>query len=572
LLEGLDEAIDTTLSNSKNHVCINHPCFHYLTAYHLFDHSVQRKLHLKTPAMQALDLAVSNLEIKSEKCFDRDKEDARDWVLSTFLTTKEYLENMMYGPSGYYTSGKVNFKNDFKTIASNPKTVVAFAAGFAHQLFLTWQNMLDSKSLAPGARFNVLECGAGNGDLCYHILDVTKKMGKFNAKWNAFYTSLYYFIVECVPTLVTRQTARVAPFQQDAKNNDKVKIITQDARYFKTALGQTKMAAVISNELLDMLPPHELILRENATIDVGIVIPYINALDYKRYFSPQSKVQLTTLEKRSKANFIFMKTLWPELSAIENGLILGKKDFLYLHSLNMKDHPDKSPFKFLQHALPSNYFPEVQSYLTRHPPFTHRMLADSKQYPVMGMNDLVDNIDSVLLNHGTVMMVDYGVDDDSLVNQVKGFSSSPNMFENRYNIFDHAGKKDLTVDVRFGDWVREGNRKGFQLEFFGGQIHMSPPQSLFPVSILPADSVHEFKDSTIESYKICVQHKITHPHAALNPPMNRFSSPSTPVSGYSLFKHFADKQREQSKQGKSQVARKANEKAGRNPAGCHAIR
>ena len=148
------------------------------------------------------------------------------FIADHYLSIYEYINKMCFGPTGYYTTGKVKFMGDFVTHATDK----GLAAAFAFQLYSSWQkqrNPSDKKhslfkklfkrksSDEKSSPFQVLECGAGNGDLCFNILTIINKMAKQSPKsdWGEFQKCIKYNIVEISPALVKRQKEKNKEFK-----------------------------------------------------------------------------------------------------------------------------------------------------------------------------------------------------------------------------------------------------------------------------------------------------------------------------------------------------------------------
>jgi hypothetical protein len=195
---------------------------------------VKKKI-LSEPSMAALDLAqgydkkeVTDIDAvkpyaRTLPVFDRmtldefNKEKAAQTIFRTFPSVKKYCDLMMYGPSGYYATGKVDFKNHFLTFASDGNEVSGFSAAMAYQLFSIRNNLIKDGKLQSTDLFNVLECGGGNGDLCFNILETISKMAKESSEWKAFFLRIRYHLVEISPELVKRQKERNQKFSSWVK-------------------------------------------------------------------------------------------------------------------------------------------------------------------------------------------------------------------------------------------------------------------------------------------------------------------------------------------------------------------
>lgn len=463
----------------------------------------------------------------------------QQFLASTFPTIANYTDEMMFGESGYYSKGTVSFSagtssnsGDFTTFPSHQTVAPAFAAAFAHQLFSIRNNMIAKGQLSYRDRFNVLECGAGNGDLCYHILNIIKKMAAINPSWNDFNEHVRYHIIERSPKLVERQRERNNIF------GDKFVIINEDARHLQRALEKTtdskQMAAVISNELIDVFPPDKVLRADNGSFDVGYVMPFttresllalhnISAEDLRIYCTMDSKI-IRSLHPKHEAIAACEKYLIKSnqykilMGSISNHInhkliILSSSDFYTLHKIATEQlarsstpkSTDHTHFKFEEFQIGSQHVPTVDNYIKRNEIYFEKMPVRSARYISLGMESYLKNVSDVLLPGGEVITVDYGNIDDLTSNRLRTYKDRQIGFD----IFKCPGYIDITLDVPFTTFIRHGKSLGLQPVFFGQQQQLLPADSsCIPETVVPASVRDQFiAMSEKNTFQACVQRK-----------------------------------------------------------------
>ncbi|HEV2674775.1 MAG TPA: SAM-dependent methyltransferase [Aliidongia sp.] len=167
------------------------------------------------------------------------------------ITFADFMEHSLYGidgEGGYYNSGLVTIGNsdDFFTAASLSKH---FGGTIARSL-------VDMHAeLGRPSRFDVVEMGAGNGDMAKAIID------KLQADHPDVYQALRYTIVERSEALITRQQGRLG--------DRPVQWIHGSA----SALPMRNVRGVfISNELVDVFPVHRAITRNGDLKELYVAV------------------------------------------------------------------------------------------------------------------------------------------------------------------------------------------------------------------------------------------------------------------------------------------------------------
>lgn len=151
------------------------------------------------------------------------------------LTFAAFMEACLYDPAhGYYTQRvPARGQRDYVT---SPEVGPVFGRLLAWQLRELWEG------LVRPARFDLVECGAGRGELAAEIL---KTAGE---KAAGFAAALRLTLVETSPGLRQQARASLAAYQE------RVKFVEQ-----LPASGV--VGCVFSNELVDALPVHRVVQR-----------------------------------------------------------------------------------------------------------------------------------------------------------------------------------------------------------------------------------------------------------------------------------------------------------------------
>ncbi len=157
------------------------------------------------------------------------------------ISFAEFMEAALYWPhGGYYASGgRVGASGDYFT---SPLVHPGFAALIAVQLHQMWQVMG-----SPG-RFTIVEVGAGDGLLCRDILSYAEDLPA------RFSEAMSYL---CIDRRVT------AGHERDLKHAHR---IVADALPVSGVEG-----CILSNELLDAFPVHQVVMEEGALREVYVV-------------------------------------------------------------------------------------------------------------------------------------------------------------------------------------------------------------------------------------------------------------------------------------------------------------
>jgi SAM-dependent MidA family methyltransferase len=163
------------------------------------------------------------------------------------ITFAEYMELLLYHPNhGYYANnaGQISEGGDFLT---SPHLADDFGEMLAIQLYQMWQ-IVGSPQV-----FRIVEMGAGQGLLAAQILDYSSRV------YPEFFRSIDYLIVEVAPAMIAAQQARLKDLP--VRWCDWIEIEDRSI-----------VGCFLSNELIDALPVHQVIVSEDKLQEIYVTI------------------------------------------------------------------------------------------------------------------------------------------------------------------------------------------------------------------------------------------------------------------------------------------------------------
>jgi SAM-dependent MidA family methyltransferase len=163
------------------------------------------------------------------------------------ITFAEYMELLLYHPNhGYYASnaGRISEGGDFLT---SPHLADDFGEMLAIQLYQMWQ-IVGSPQV-----FSIIEMGAGQGLLATQILDYSSRV------YPEFFRSIDYLIIEIAPAMISAQQARLQDLP--VRWCDWAEIIDRSI-----------VGCFLSNELIDALPVHQVIVSKDRLQEVYVTV------------------------------------------------------------------------------------------------------------------------------------------------------------------------------------------------------------------------------------------------------------------------------------------------------------
>ncbi len=179
----------------------------------------------------------------------------RQFILSQIrergpIPFSQFMEWCLYHPRyGYYQSGgaKIGKEGDYYT---GPCVHPLFGGMVAKQLSQM------AEILAEGS-FHVIEMGSGRGFLCQDILNWAKRRNP------PFFQSLRYTLLETNPHFMREQKERLRLYEEEGK------IGWMDSETFEKG-GVSVMGCILSNELIDAFPVHQVIMDQGRLKEVYV--------------------------------------------------------------------------------------------------------------------------------------------------------------------------------------------------------------------------------------------------------------------------------------------------------------
>jgi SAM-dependent MidA family methyltransferase len=163
------------------------------------------------------------------------------------ITFAEYMELVLYHPQhGYYASNesRISEGGDFLT---SPHLADDFGEILAVQLYQMWQ-VMGSPQI-----FSIVEMGAGQGLLASQILDYSSRV------YPEFFRSIDYLIIEIAPAMIVAQQARLKDLPVRWCDWNEI-------------IDRSIVGCFLSNELIDALPVHQVIVSEDKLQEIYVTI------------------------------------------------------------------------------------------------------------------------------------------------------------------------------------------------------------------------------------------------------------------------------------------------------------
>ncbi|MBT1072254.1 class I SAM-dependent methyltransferase [Pelotalea chapellei] len=224
------------------------------------------------------------------------------------ITFAAFMEACLYEPElGYYTSAgrKVGAEGDFYTSIS---VHAAFGRVIAREMAQMW------RSMGSPAEFTLVECGAGNGRLACDILDYLAE------REPVMYGGLSLVLVEREPTLEQAQARLLA------QHLEHVRWLAPDEFYSGSF---TFSGCLYSNELVDALPVHRVVMTEEGLQEVYVTLKDGELMEEAGALStPALEEYLQRLGiqlhpgKQAEINLIALEWLTTVAQALQQGFIM----------------------------------------------------------------------------------------------------------------------------------------------------------------------------------------------------------------------------------------------------------
>ncbi len=437
---------------------------------------------------------------------------ASEAAVKIWPTNGDFYFDLQLGPTGFYTTGKVKFGDTFLTLASIPAYSEYLAASFAHQLFSVWKEHSEKSSseekAAERSQFNVLECGAGNGDLCVNILAVISRMSASFPQWADFFSVIQYHIVEISPALVDRQREKTERF------NEKVHIHQGDATNLAAIFPEEKMSAVFSVELVDMFRVEEVEVNGGSKV-LGLAVPMIDliagepyikeaGLDLKELIRKTIEYQ-NMLDVFNQNKAIYFKTP-PDEEQSFTPIYLSGEDFFKLHKVYVRENdPNQKVFAIGHAQVDISFCPPLADFFKRHP---HYGKSEGLIYPCLGILPFMQSVKSVLTAGGHVITVDYG---ETFTEMGWGYTTFGSTAAKAAHGNTKPGNNpdadpgfiDITTHVDYSLVADSGREVGLSVLHYGELPQMLPPNADINKMLTPSDR-NSYVDRA-RNFKVLVQ-------------------------------------------------------------------
>ena len=262
-----------------------------------------------------------------------------------FIPLARFIELALYAPSlGYYVAGTRKFgaSGDFTTA---PEMTPLYGSAIARQI----ENIL-----AASESLDILELGAGSGTLAASLLTA---LGARSA------SRLRYRILEVSPPLRAMQQATLAPIAKVA-----------DFEWIET-LPTNFAGALLMNEVLDAVPPHVIVRRNDVWLERGV------ALENDRLAIDDRPLTDAKLRALARARFPAEGDYVSELNPAAEGLVGTAVSHIRRGGLLIID------YGFPRHE----YYHSDRRDGTLVGHFRHHVHADPLLWP--GLSDLTSHVD-----------------------------------------------------------------------------------------------------------------------------------------------------------------------------------
>jgi len=396
-------------------------------------------------------------------------------VKAFFPSFREYQNLVLYHPKfGYYSSGRVDFVNDFRTFPS--ALYPYFGHMIAEQIFRMWDGM--RKMGTVGERFTVAEFGGGDGALAESILDYAELEARKDPEhWLPFSQQLIYASYDRSPAMSDLQRKRNARFgaQFEAREGDAIN---------PTIPAGSLTGVVLSNELPDTFGVHKVLFSVDGSAEVAFTVPSLTREGYsviERGLSQNLKQRLRDedLAIRQKvlrsqppgAIFLSREGLTSVLEAIASGSNNSSK---------------LEAVEFHEIYLPVSAVPELAAHIRKYAQDYAVQVAGAGRSLVAYIN--LDEGQFLrkageMLKAGYVMTIDYGGNWNTVaapgVDHLRAFGPARNASENdakesaaHSDPYYWPTLNDVTTDVNFSHMADEAKEAGLEPVFFGPQVNL----------------------------------------------------------------------------------------------------
>lgn len=378
----------------------------------------------------------------------------------------------MFHPTlGYYSSGRVNFIQDYRTFpdALSPY----FGQMIAQHIFSMWEGMRKAGTLNDTERFTIAEFGAGDGNLAESILDyidhraAVASGGDSGERWRQFAQQMVYACYDRSPALSAAQGKRNARFgaRFESREGDATDPIA-------TISAASLKGVVLSNELPDAFSVHKVLFSPSGLTEVGFVASALSVSGWKTL----EKDMPAALQQQLKKDDVSIQTKLFG-SKRDTAVYLGKAGFIaLLEAISpANDYAGKlEAIEFHEIYVPIATIPELDEHVRKYiPAYAYELARSNKGFAAyinLGEGRFIQGAGRIL-KAGYVITIDYGSNWDGVPPiEFDHFRSyGPGSSSGHSDPYHSPTLNDMTTDVNFSHVVEEGKLAGLRPVFFGSQ-------------------------------------------------------------------------------------------------------
>jgi len=436
-------------------------------------------------------------------------------VKDHFLSFRDYQELALYDPkAGYYASGRVSFAQDYATF---PNVLAPwFGQMIAVHAFRMWDGMRRAGALGPRDRFTIAEFGGGNGEMAGSILGFINEQQQKDSSgpWLEFWRQVLYVSYDRSPAMVALQRVR------NSRAGEKFGVREGDATNPASliAAGGIK-GVVLSNEMIDNLCVHKVVLSHDGSAEVAFVAPTLPPALWSRLgkLAPEPLRQLIEKDDRVIRDRFFH-------DAPAGARWLSRVSFMALLEwlASLPDYPSLvNSILFHEIYVPVRAIPELANHLRRYArPYAcelAKLHQDIVVYISLDEGKFIEGVGRIL-KAGYVLTIDYGSNWDGILTPGPHLRCyGPGSRREKSDPYRDAGMNDITTDVNFSFLAAEGQLAGLSAEFFGRQRALQAGTSIrldemLPDQLLVAGRAREYNSwveyfKSSRTFKLLVQQK-----------------------------------------------------------------
>lgn len=362
----------------------------------------------------------------------------------------KYMEESLYGKSGYYTS-RVQFG-----ITLDFATAITCGDCLSHQIvdqaFIMYLRMVEAGDISAN-HFDIVECGAGTGEMAFKVLNYIEELKKLypnDTMVQKFSNAVRYTIGEISPGLRAKQSQ----LNQRFIDQGKLTILPADARNLQNYFRPNQFNGLfVSNELPDAFPVHCLKVNTHNEVLVKNVLPLIHFDDIPDDLKKEIIDESRQLQAQYNNNHYY-----PNLISLPP----GSNDY-HVFPLRLIDKISdraKQKLRWSHVYLPVQLYPEIMSFLKSNPAYLEQARQEKDFYVNLDAPNFMKGV-SAILGKGFVMTVDYGSPFNmSSLEELRTFGvvkkdpqdptkANPEFIEPSSNFHNYFQSCDITVSISF---------------------------------------------------------------------------------------------------------------------------